>query len=183
MSSYLNNNSLKNISNIIPANYTINNFNYETEDNDRIILYHVNEKVPILATCSKQGIVNIYSYILGLKKLGSVNILKGIRNPENFSQIGDISWLNSAKEVYNLENILTQKKNSEGGDYFFDNKKSDSSTILKTIFTKKGKDNNPNNRVHFAVNQEFVKNLESMGFPKSHCIHALTEKKNNDCYK
>ena len=179
MNSYLNNSSLKNISNIIPSNYTINNLNYEKEDNDKIILYHVNEKVPILATCSKQGIVNIYSYVLGLKKLGSVNILKGIKNPENFSQVGDISWLSSAKEVYNLENILMQKKNYEGGEYFFDNKKSDSNTIAKTIFSKKGKDNNTSNKVHFAVNQEFVRNLESMGFPKAHCIHALTEKKNN----
>ena len=104
---YLPNSSLKDLSPIINTSYKINNMNFTVENNDKIELYHINEKVPILATCSKQGIVNIYSYALGLKKLGTVNILKGIKKPQNFSEIGDITNLKNQNQVIIF--ILNQK--------------------------------------------------------------------------
>jgi hypothetical protein len=107
---YLPNSSLKDLSPIINTSYRINNMNFTVENNDKIELYHINEKVPILATCSKQGIVNIYSYALGLKKLGSVNILKGIKKPQNFSEIGDIQILKSQNTVKSFEDFLNNKK-------------------------------------------------------------------------
>ena len=61
---YIRNSPLKDISPIINSSYIINNMNF-VEENDKIELYHINEKYPILATCTKQGIVNIYSYSLG----------------------------------------------------------------------------------------------------------------------
>jgi hypothetical protein len=76
------NSPLKEISPIINSSYAINNMNF-TEEPEKIELYHINEKYPFIATCTKQGIVNIYSYALGLHKLGSVNILKGIKKPKN----------------------------------------------------------------------------------------------------
>ena len=108
--SYLHNSSLRDISPIINTSYNINNMNFLSENNDKIELYHINEKVPIIATCSKQGIVNIYSYALGLKKLGSVNILKGIKKPANFSEIGDILKLKSLNQVKNFEEFLNNRK-------------------------------------------------------------------------
>ena len=108
--SYLPNSPLKDISPIINSSYFINNMNFITENNDKIELYHINEKVPILATCSKNGIFNIYSYALGLKKLGSVNILKGIKKPQNFSEIGDISKLKSLNQVKSFDDFLNNKK-------------------------------------------------------------------------
>ena len=163
---YLSNSSLKDLSPIINSSYRINNMNYITEDNDKIELYHINEKVPILATCSKKGIVNIYSYDLGLKKLGSVNILKGIKKPQNFSEIGDIIKLKNLNQVKSFDDFLNNKKslNDTYGKktVFFD----------KNNLYKKNDDN-------IIVNEESLKTLITMGFKRDSCINILKKKKNN----
>ena len=168
--SYLPNSSLRDISPIIDTSYNINNMNFITENNDKIELYHINEKVPILATCSKQGIVNIYSYALGLKKLGSVNILKGIKKPNNFAEIGNISKLKNLNQVKNFDDFLNNKKAISDT----------SNNYGKKIF-----DPNKNNYYfkpklqEVTVDEESLKTLISMGFKKEVCIKALKEKKNN----
>ena len=115
--SYLPNSSLKDLSPIINTSYYINNMNFITENNDKIELYHINEKYPILATCSKSGLVNIYSYALGLKKLGSVNVLKGIKKPQNFAEIGDISKLKNLEQVKSFEDFINNKKVLNDNNY------------------------------------------------------------------
>ena len=166
---YLPNSSLKDISPIINTSYRINNMNFISESNDKIELYHINEKVPILATCSKQGIVNIYSYALGLKKLGSVNILKGIKKPQNFSEIGDIYKLKSSNQVKSFEDFLNNKKlNESSGKKLIDLDKGYSSNYyFKPKVTE------------VVVNEESLKTLITMGFKREACIKALKEKKNN----
>ena len=170
--SYLHNSSLRDISPIINTSYNINNMNFLSENNDKIELYHINEKVPIIATCSKQGIVNIYSYALGLKKLGSVNILKGIKKPANFSEIGDILKLKSLNQVKNFEEFLNNRKAIN-----------DSNNYGKKIYDS-GKGNyyfNPfkQKAQEVTVDEESLKTLITMGFKKEVCIKALKEKKNN----
>ena len=162
---YLSNSSLKDLSPIINTSYRINNMNYITEDNDKIELYHINEKVPILATCSKQGLVNIYSYALGLKKLGSVNILKGVKKPTNFSEIGDIVKLKSLNQVKNFDDFLNNKKSTN------DTNGKKSVLLNNTYNIKKTND--------IVVNEESLKTLITMGFKRESCIKALKEKKNN----
>ena len=54
---YIPNSPLKDISPIINSSYIINNMNF-TEEEEKVELYHINEKYPILATCTKQGIDN-----------------------------------------------------------------------------------------------------------------------------
>ena len=168
---YLPNSSLKDLSPIINTSYKINNMNFTVENNDKIELYHINEKVPILATCSKQGIVNIYSYALGLKKLGTVNILKGIKKPQNFSEIGDITNLKNQNQVKTFEDFLNNKKlmNEGSGKKLVDlNKNSYSNNFY---FKPKVSE--------VKVNEESLKTLITMGFKREACIKALKEKKNN----
>ena len=172
--SYLPNSSLKDLSPIINSSYRVNNMNFVIENNDKIELYHINEKVPILATCSKQGLVNIYSYALGLKKLGTVNILKGIKKPQNFSEIGDISKLKSLNQVKNFEDFLN-------------NKKSINDTYGKKLVDGKNNFYNYNSNNYYfkpkvsevVVDEESLKTLITMGFKREVCIKALKEKKNN----
>ena len=164
---YLPNSSLKDLSPIINSSYNINNMNFTTENNDKIELYYINEKVPIMATCSKQGIVNIYSYALGLKKLGSVNILKGIKKPANFSEIGDIIALKSLNQVKSFDDFLNNKK-VLNDNYNYSKKIID----IKKNYTKpKVQD--------IKVDEQSLKNLITMGFKREACIKALKEKKNN----
>ena len=165
--SYLPNSSLKDLSTIINSSYNVNNMNFITENNDKIELYHINEKVPILATCSKQGLVNIYSFALGLKKLGSVNILKGIKKPQNFAEIGDIIKLKSFNQVKSFDDFLNNKKS------------------LSDNYGKKIVDMGKNSYYfkpkvqEVIVDEESLKNLITMGFKREVCIKALKEKKNN----
>jgi len=171
--SYLPNSSLKDLSPIINSSYHVNNMNFVSENNDKIELYHINEKVPILATCSKQGLVNIYSYALGLKKLGTVNILKGIKKPQNFSEIGDISKLKSLNQVKNFEDFLNNKKsiNDTYGKKLIDIGKNNFYNYNSNNYYFKPKVS------EVVVDEESLKTLITMGFKREVCIKALKEKK------
>ena len=168
MPSYLPNSSLKDLSPIINTSYYINNMNYITENNDKIELYDINEKVPILATCSKNGLVNIYSYALGLKKLGSVNILKGIKKPKNFSEIGDISKLKNLNQVKSFDDFINNKKSLNDNNYG-----------KKMVDTKNNSYFYKPKVTEVTVDEESLKTLITMGFKREVCIKALKEKKNN----
>ena len=163
---YIQNSPMKEISPIINTSYIINNMNY-IEEEDKIELYHINDKYPLIATCTKKGIVNIYSYSLGIKKLGSVNILKGIKKPKNIGEIGDVfSSLennNNMKNIKNIEEFLMNKKTMIDNGKKFDKQ-------VKFIYTKE---------TEVKVNEESLKKLIQMGFNKGQCIKALKEKKNN----
>ena len=168
--SYIYNSPLRDYSPIINSSYVINNMNF-IEEEEKIELYDINPKYPLIATCTKNGIVNIYSYSLGLHKLGSVNIFKGIKKPKNFSEIGDVfsdcektGSFNGIQNVKNIEEFLMNKK-----------------TLLdvnnKGIHVKFNLNNKKEQEI--KVNEEALKQLVQMGFGKEACIKALKEKKNN----
>ena len=163
---YINNSPLKDLSPIIKSSYTINNMNF-LEEPEKIELYHINEKYPLIATCSKNGIVNIYSYSLGIKKLGSVNIFKGIKKPKNLSEIGDIFVFSENKS--NLQNIKSIEEFLMNKKTLIDNGKKGEKQV-KFLYNKD---------TEVKVNEDSLKKLIQMGFNKEQCVKALKEKKNN----
>ena len=169
---YILNSPLKEISPIVNSSYIINNMNF-TEESEKIELYHINEKYPILATCTKQGIVNIYSYSLGLHKLGTVNILKGIKKPKNLGEIGDVFTIleknNNNQNVQNMTSVKSIEEFLMNKKTMIDNGKKQDKQV-KFLYNKE---------VEVKVNEESLKKLIMMGFNKEQCVKALKEKKNN----
>ena len=165
---YIQNSPLKDISPIINTAYIINNMNY-IEEEDKIELYDINNEYPIIATCSKKGIVNIYSYSLGIKKLGSINILKGIQKPKNLVEIGDIFSNLDTNNNTNMQNIKSIEEFLMNKKSLMDNGKKNDKQV-KFIYNKEQE---------VKVNEESLKKLIQMGFDKEQCIKALKEKKNN----
>ena len=175
--SYLANSSLKNYFRIIDTNYTINNMKYEPvlseeqiNNKDEFSLMNYENFKPLLITVSKKGVVDIYNYKLGLKKLGNFNILVGLKDVNNFSEINEIFWIDNTKLIKNIKDILNNKNflknnnNNEQDNYYLNN-----------LYDQKSK----KNEKEFKYNEKNFKNLIGMGFSKKSSINALKLHQNN----
>ena len=172
--SYLANSSLRNYFRIIDTNYTINNMKYvpilneeQINNKDEFCLMNYENFKPILITVSKKGIVDIYNYKLGLNKIGNLNILVGLKDINNFSEINEIFWVDKTKLIKNIKDILNNKnflKKNNNNDY-----------NLNNLFEQKNK----KQEKEFKYNEKNFKNLIGMGFSKKSSINALKLHQNN----